>query len=180
MYVAALSPHLHCHTKSATPVLTAAAFPELARDRSSNNRSHYSDHHSGKKCGGTPHIKPWWVLRHYMPAASSKPPLKRVLYFSSEEWERGEGGGVEARRGRSHSNATVTHTVVAEAVVKEVAARRGVRNGLSAVLVSTPGMGRSWRRGGGNSATNHGSNNCGGAVSPLHTSVERHGTGKHR
>lgn len=170
MYVVAHSPRLHCHTKSATPVLTQDAFRALARDGSSTTAvttAIITVARSAQPYGGTPHI-PWRVLRCDVPAASSKAAIEEglVLFLGGVG-----GGGGEARRGRSHLHATVTHTVVGEAVVKGVAARRGVRNGLSAVLALTPGGKKLGRGEGGNGATNHGSNNC-GAVSLLRTSVE--------
>lgn len=108
MYVVAHSPRLHCHTKSATPVLTQDAFRALARDGSSTTAvttAIITVARSAQPYGGTPHI-PWRVLRCDVPAASSKAAIEEglVLFLG------GVGGGGGGSKTRQVTLARHSHT----------------------------------------------------------------------
>lgn len=108
MYVVAHSPRLHCHTKSATPVLTQDAFRALARDGSSTTAvttAIITVARSAQPYGGTPHI-PWRVLRCDVPAASSKAAIEEglVLFLG------GVGGGGGGSKMRQVTLARHSHT----------------------------------------------------------------------
>lgn len=94
-----------------------------------------------------------------------KLPLRRVLYFSLEEWEGGGGSKTRQVTLARHSH---THRGGRSRRERGCSQERSPQRPFRCTCVNSR-----WEKAGGgeNGATNHGSNNC-GAVSLLRTSVE--------